>query len=335
MFKTFGTLIFIIENISFRKKMIRQIKLQKDRFFTIPALTLFFFCLAFTAYSQDKIITITNDTVNCKITRISRNTIYFDILTGSVRTAGSLPLSKVINYTVSAGVVTPDKPKYSSTNTFERIKLGINGGVGYMLASSEKAEEALTGQGFDAVKAKSYYRDLKTGWTANADLTFMITPDIGTGFKYKFFYTDGNTEGYIDPQDGVHLLYINYGERIFVNYYAPQVYYQTYLNAAETYRMTTTYSFGLTTYRNEAEYLSDYLLLTGKNFGTDASINLEYYITDNLSLGAELSAFYSMLRKVKITDGSNSQTIDLDKEDYENLSRLELSIGIRFYLWNK
>lgn len=295
----------------------------------------FFISLSGTGHSQDKIITITKDTIDCKITRISRNTIYFDLLTSSVRTSGSLPVSKVLNYTISATGITTEKAKSFSSNSFERIRLGINGGAGYMLASSEKAEEALTGQGLDAGKAKSYYRDLKTGWVANADLTFMFTPDVGTGFKYKFFYTSGNLEGYFDPQDGVHLIYTNYGERIFVNYYGPMAYYQKYLNAAETYRMTTTYSFGLTTYRNEAEYLNGFLLLTGRNFGTDAAISLEYYITDNLSLGAELSAFYSMLRKVKITDGTNTQTLDLDKETYENLSRLELSIGIRFYFWNK
>jgi len=163
----------------------------------------------------------------------------------------------------------------------------------------------------------------------------MFTPDIGTGFKYKFFYTSGNVDGIIDVQDGVHVIYTNYGERIFVNYYGPMAYYQRYLNAAETYRITTTFSFGLSTYRNEAKYLNEYLLLTGRNLGTDYSVNLEYYITDNISLGAELSAFYSVLRKVKITDGTNTQTVDLDKENYENLSRLELSLGIRFYLWNK
>jgi len=295
----------------------------------------FFISLSVTGHSQDKIITITNDTIDCKITRISRSTIFFDLNTNSVKTSGSLPVSKVLNYTISATGVTADKPKSLSSNPFERMRLGINGGGGYMLASSKKAEEAMTGQGIDAAKAKSYYRNLKTGWLANADLTFMITPDVGTGFKYKFFYTSGNVEDYIDFQDGVHLIYTNYGERIFVNYYGPMACYQSYLNAAETYRMTTTYSFGLTTYRNEAEYLNEYLLLTGRNLGTDFAINLEYYITDNLSLGAELSAFYSILRKVKITDGTNTQTIDLDKETYENLSRLDLSIGIRFYFWNK
>jgi hypothetical protein len=314
--------------------MIRQVKLLNDYPRKILLSIVFFYCLSVAGYSQDKIITTINDTIDCKITKITRNTIYFDMFTRGVKTAGSFPLSNVLNYTISA-TGTTEKPKSFSMNSFERVRLGISGGAGYLLASSEKAEEYLASQGLDLNKAKSYYRNMKTGWNANADLTFMITPDVGAGFKYKFFYTSGSVEGFFNGPDGVHLLYTTYGERIFVNYYAPMVYYQQFLNAAETNRVTTAYSFGLTTYRNETEYLNGYSLLTGRNLGTDASIGLEYFFMDRLSVGAELSAFYSMLRKVEITDGTNTNTVDLDKENYENLSRLELSIGIRFYFWKK
>lgn len=312
-----------------------QIKNQKHNTRRIFLLIVFFYSLALSAHSQDKIITITKDTIDCKITKISRNTIFFDLITSGIRTEGSLPLSKVLNYTISAGGVAPEKPESLSVGSFERIRLGISGGAGYLLASSEKAEEALTGQGLDAGKAKSYYRNMKTGWNANADLTFMITPDLGAGFKYKFFYTAGSVEGFFGPADGVHLIYTTYGERIFVNYYGPLVYYQQFIGQDEKIRLTSAYSFGMATYRNEAEYLNGHYLLTGKSFGTDATLGLEYFITDHFSIGADLSVFYSSIRRITMTDGKNHQTLDLDKENYENLSRMELSIGIRFYLWKK
>lgn len=312
-----------------------QIKNQNHTACRIFLLIVFFYSLSLTAFSQDRIITITNDTIDCRITKISRNTIYFDLITSGIKTEGSLPLSKVLDYTISAGSVVPEEPKSLSAGSFERIRLGINGGVGYLLASSEKAEEALAGQGLDAGKAKSYYRNLKTGWTANADLTFMITPAVGAGFKYKFFYTSGNVEGYFDPQDGLNLVYANYGERIFVNYYSPVLYYQEYIGRSESLKLTSAYSLGLTTYRNEAETLISYYLLEGKCFGTDATLGLEYFFTNKLSAGADLSIFLATMRKITMNDGQNTQTLELDKENYENLSRLEFSIGIRFYFWNK
>ena len=179
--------------------MIRQVKLLKENTLKILLFMVLFYSLSVTVYSQDKIITKINDTIDCKITKITRNTIYFDMFTRGVKTAGSLPLSNVVNYTISATGNT-EKPESFIRNSFERLRLGISGGAGYLLASSEKAEEYLASQGLESSKAKSYYRNMKTGWNANADLTFMITPDFGAGFKYKFFYTSGSVEGFFDPQ---------------------------------------------------------------------------------------------------------------------------------------
>jgi hypothetical protein len=91
----------------------------------------------------------------------------------------------------------------------------------------------------------------------------------------------------------------------------------------------------LATYRNEAEYLNGYFLLTGKSIGMDINLGLEYFITRHFSVGTDLSVFYSSIHKMKITDGTNTATIDLDKNNYENLMRLNISFGLRVYLWNK
>jgi hypothetical protein len=53
-------------------------------------------------YSQDEIITVNNDTIDCKITKISRNTIFFELTTRGIKSSGELPLNSVLNYTVSA-----------------------------------------------------------------------------------------------------------------------------------------------------------------------------------------------------------------------------------------
>jgi hypothetical protein len=45
--------------------------------------------------------------------------------------------------------------------------------------------------------------------------------------------------------------------------------------------------------------------------------------------------FASRLKKINLTNGVEEQTQELDEETYENLSRLEVSVGIRFKLWNR
>ncbi len=218
---------------------------------------------------------------------------------------------------------------------FERVRLGISGGLGYITSSTKTAEENLVKLGFMPDKVQSYYKGMKSGRYANVDLTYQIAPRYGVGIKYKFFDTSGHIEGFFDPHDGISLVYSTYGEHIYVNFMGAAFNYQQFIGTSESFKLYSSFSIGLATYRNEAEYLTGYYLITGKNAGMDLSFGLEYYITPHLSMGAELSDFYSTIRKAKVTDGTSTTTLNLDKSNYENLSRLDISIGIRLYLWEK
>jgi len=280
--------------------------------------------------SQDKIITINYDTIDCKINKISHNTIYFDLNNWGVKSSGKIPLNNVLNYIVS-GKTDPKVQKSSSTVSGKKVRFSLSGGAGYLIGSTQNAEDQMVSQGFAFDQAESYYNDMKLGISANADFYLLITPNYGAGIKYKFFYNSSSTEGFIDPQDGVHLYYTTYREKIYVNFVGASLFYQQFIGSQKSLELNSALSLGLTTYRDEAEYLRGYYLLTGKNVGADFSIGLEYFITSGISLGADLSAFYSSIRKVKITDGTSTSTIELEKENYENLSRIDLSAGIRIY----
>lgn len=292
------------------------------------------FGLLSVGYSQDKIITLNYDTIDCKINKILHNTIYFEITTIGIKSYGKLPIKSVLNYTISVKAA-QEELQGVITDRFERLRFGMNGGPGYLLASSKDAEDYMVSLGLTSAQARSYYKDLKLGLYADADLTFLITPNYGAGIKYKFFDASSSLEGFFDPQDGVHLIYTTYKEQIYVNFFGASFLYQQSMGNQNLFRLNSAFSFGLATYRNEAEYLNGFYLLKGKNFGTGTSIGLEYFITSYFSVGADLSAFYSSIRKIKITDGTNTSTVDLEKENYENLTRLDLSFGIRFYLWKK
>jgi len=297
----------------------------------------FLFSFLSAGYSQDKIITLNYDTIDCRINKISNNTIFFEVFTKGIRSTGKIPLGSVLNYTTLNRAPENKKEKKAIiTDPFQRLRLGIMGGADYLLASSKKAESYMSENlGITSSQAKSYYRDLKLGLHASGGLTYLITPEYGAGIKYSFFNTSAGIESFVDPQDGVHLIYASYNEQIYVNYVGAVFFAQQTFGSSKKFKLNSACSFGLATYRNEAEYLKEYYLITGKNFGTDVSIGFEYFINRYFSLGADLSALFSSIRKMEITDGINTTTVDLDKENYENLSRIGFSAGIRFYLWNK
>lgn len=285
-------------------------------------------------YSQDWIFTFNKDTIDCKITKISNTTVFFEVTTKGIKSYGELPLKSILNYTIS-GKETPERQVKTNPEPFKRLRFGINGGPGILLGSTEVAEDNMESLGLPHDQAESYYNDMITGWFAGADLNYLFTLKYGAGIKYKIFETSGSIEGFFDPLDGINLFYTTYSEHIYVNYIGLSLFYHQWIGKKERFKVTSEFSSGLATYRNEAEYLNSFLLLTGKNFGLDIGLGLEYHINRFLSVGAEISTFYSSIRKIKVSDGSNSSTVKLDKDNYENLSRLDLSVGIRLYLWNR
>ncbi|MBE0673375.1 MAG: hypothetical protein IH591_01815 [Bacteroidales bacterium] len=301
----------------------------------ILLLTVFMFALTLNGISQDLIITLSNDTIDCRITKVTRSDIFFELTTMGIRSEGRLPLLGILNYTVSPGL------NQSATNTilqpasYHKLRIGINGGGGYLYGSAESAVAQMVSWGIPQDQAESYYTHLKKGIYGSGDVTWMLRPGIGLGIRYKFFDTSGRTEGYFDPQDGEIIFFSEFQEHIYVNFAGVSFFYGQKLGAAQRLMVYCAYAAGMSYYRDEARLFYGNILITGKSFGMDGSIGFEYHIRPGVSVGTEVSSFSSILRKVKMTDGSETETLSLEKENYENLSRFELSLGLRFYLWQK
>ncbi len=116
----------------------------------------------------------------------------------------------------------------------------------------------------------------------------------------------------------MYLFYTTYSERIYVNFAGASVVYSEPVGVREKLRVTCSLSAGLALYRNEAELFQGNFLATGNSFGMDGAVGLEYHITPAVAFGAELSSFFSQLRKFEITDGSTTETMELEDDDIES-----------------
>jgi hypothetical protein len=290
--------------------------------------------LSSTGYPQDKIITLKKDTIDCKIIKVSKNYVFFAVSVKGIRSSGKLPVDSLLNYSISVKTAAEEKTR-EKPDPFERLQLGISGGPGFLFASSEKAEIYMESMGLDPGLIETYYSDLKSGINVNADISFMVTPKYGAGFKYRFLITSAIIEGFFDPGEGANLFYSTYEEQIYVNYFGPMFAYRQSIGNKNLFKLNLNCSIGLATYRNEVGCLSNYLLLTAKDFGMEASVGMEFLINRKISITADLSAFYATFSKMKASDGSSTTTLELEKENYEDLSRLDLSLGIRFYIFKR
>lgn len=292
-------------------------------------LTIAYFSVVFLANAQDRIITNQNDTINCKISKVTSSNIFFTIRTGNVSTGGKVERNNVLSYYSENG--TDDVNTGFITPAASRWRLGLSGGLNYITASSSEAETALIQQGVTKQDAKSYYNDLKLGLSGGADLHYMITKMYGIGMIYKFYSTNSKIESFFDPQDGVNLIFGQMNEKIYVHYAGLSFYSEQFMRSNPRWKFSACYSAGMAFYRDEAIVVNTPFLLTGKAFATNLDLGLEYFVFPRISAGINVSYFLSSLKKVTLNDGNSTTVQELEKENYENISRLDLSVGIRFY----
>jgi len=72
------------------------------------------------------------------------------------------------------------------------------------------------------------------------------------------------------------------------------------------------------------------LLLKGNTLGFSWDFAYDIRIAENLALGLQVSFVLGTLREYEITYLSRTETIELDKDNYDNISRIDLSLGLRF-----
>jgi hypothetical protein len=185
------------------------------------------------------------------------------MFTSGIKSPAKLPLGNILSYTFAANKYPAFQNIEPGVENFSRLRLGLTAGPGYMLAGTKKAVDQMTLQGFARDKAESYYNNLKLGISFTGDAAWMITPNYGAGIRYKFLVTSARTEGFMDPQDGIHVYYTSYAKDLCNH--GGVAYFTGILPLADL--SCSSYSLGLATYRNEAGYLRENFLLTGKNIG--------------------------------------------------------------------
>lgn len=292
-------------------------------------LTITFISVAICVKAQDRIITLQNDTINCKISKVNSSNIFFTIITGNVLTKGKIERERVLSY--YSGNTAVENDLGFSIPEPSRWRLGLSGGSNYLTASSSKAETALIQQGIKKSDAESYYKNLKPGISGGADLHYMVTKMYGIGLIYKFYQNNSEIESFFDPQDGANLIFGQMNEKIYVNYAGLSFYSEQFMKANPRLKLSSYYSMGMAFYRNEAIVVNSPFLLTGKSFATNLDLGLEYFVFPRISAGINVSYFLSSLKKITLNDGNSTTVQELEKENYENISRLDLSVGIRIY----
>lgn len=209
-------------------------------------------------------------------------------------------------------------------------RISLNGGIGYRLASTKETKQVMINQGYAPSEVDNYFKSIKWGPKLSGQVHYLFNERYGVGIDYQFHQSSGTLSGTIDPGDGWTLYYGTMEDKVYTNYTGLSFYSNEWLvpNKLNFYAQT---SVGITFFRQENLTLYAPVLLTGKALGVNLETGLEYSIQKNIALGFHLNYFQSTIKTITADDGTTTAEIELEKEMYEGLGRLDAGLGLRFY----
>ncbi|MBC7866486.1 MAG: hypothetical protein H7X88_03030 [Gloeobacteraceae cyanobacterium ES-bin-316] len=269
--------------------------------------------------AQDLILTTKNDSINCKIVRVTTGEIVFVSKHSDEVIRTKLPVADVKLY---------EKDFYLSKNTsslkvkkatmHDRFTLSVSGGFSYLIAktSSEVPKDF-----------KPYIKELKSGYHVGGDIAFFISENIGVGLKYVNFNTSNETYvTLIQPgqtKNGIMR------DDVTTHFIAPTFVARSISMNQKTI-FNAGYSLGYLGYSNDA-VLIDKFKITGSTVGMGFDLGIEQKISNTFGLELKLGAVIGSLGKVEISNGTSVQTKTLAKEERENISRIDISLGLKLH----
>lgn len=296
------------------------------------------------AYTQDRIITTQQDTIECKIITISDQSIFYEqqIKNGQVM-GKNISLANVAQYYRNT---TNDTNLFNNQNkvTTQRAKpsnrlvLTLGGGFSYMPRFLDNIS--------NSDEQSSNYDKLKNGPHINTGIHYLISNQIGLGIEHSFFTSKFKGDNYEQISSSVYLV-SSEKHKQYVNFIGPSFMLQTKLDEKEKFTFRATLALGVSYIRIENRYsvpapsITGYdqfitnTLMKGNNFGAKAGISVDYQLLDRLSLGLGTSFIYTTLSKadVDIKDNRgnylsfNSQKLD-NKLDF---SRIDGTFIVRLH----
>lgn len=269
--------------------------------------------------SQDLIVTRDGDSLNCKITKTDANNIYFTFKYNDEIRKTLMPLSQV-QYQQYNFFATPEIPKIESGN-YKTFRAAVQGGWSYR-----------TGRISDIVPPdlRNYISELKSGGNFGLDLTYFITEELGFGFKYQNYSSKNSVENvYITDPIGGYSQYGRMRDNIAINFAGPSFCTRT-LNRSGENALIASMAIGYLGYNDDAVLINS-LSLKGSTVGMGFDFGYDIGISEDFAIGFQISFMMGVLTKYKLSSGHYTETIILEKENYENLSHFDFSVGLRMY----
>lgn len=277
--------------------------------------------------AQDLIVTKNGDSIQCKIATIKHNNIYYHTEVETLPKA--LSISDVEKYKHNYF-----RPKNTD---YQKWVFSINGGYSRRLAKVADNEYA------------DQNEKLKTGYHLGADIAYYFSEGFGIGAKCVVFKTSHSQDVYLiaNSYDAYHHIYdyqnpfayvrtteytykyVRVEDKHTIPFIGPMISTRFYGEKRQSIFLMN-YSIGYLWYKDKRMEDNSSFTFTGNTLGLLIDLGYDYWFSKNNALGVRLSLIGGSLKKYTYDNGKTKEKVNLDKNKYEGLGRLDVSVGLRF-----
>jgi hypothetical protein len=199
---------------------------------------------------------------------------------------------------------------------YQKWRIGAQGGWSYLTGNLSYHQ---------GLASEKYISELKSGAHIGGDITYFILPYLGFGVKYSWFRSRNKREiNFFSTLDPIVLR-----DDIRIQHIGPSV--CTRLSSAnKKVHFITNLSMGYYNFKNTASNFEDFEV-TGRTYSLMYDVGLDVSLDKNLTLGLFFGYYLASLKTFNYNSNSFNFREIYDRNSAQNISRLDLSIGLN---WN-
>jgi hypothetical protein len=260
--------------------------------------------------AQDLVVTTDGDSLNCKITNIKDDFIYFTFKNQNEVRNTLLPVAQVTSYVKNFYEISEVQPEQIVSYQPDFQHWRFAGNIGWGNRTAPLAD------GLDPI-VREYAKKLSSGLYINLEANYYFKEFIGAGLKYGLFKTSNS-------------IYI-VEDNISINFIGPS-FSMRLLNKSKTCCLLFNYSIGYMGYTDKGQVEGTPIEIKGSTVGFDMSAGFDFALTKHLSAGIQLSLISGMLTEIDETINGYTEKKTLEKGSYEGLGQFNITVGLRYNL---
>jgi hypothetical protein len=271
--------------------------------------------------AQDLIVTDSGDSINCKITKVTKDYVHFTFKYNEEIRNTLLPASQITTQQKDYF----SEPELPASHTykvvFPHFRIAVDGGWQYRTAK--------IANGLDA-GMQEHYQKMKSGFHYDIQAAYFFLENQGFElmFSSQLFGTTSN--GYLTDDGGTIIASGKVNEKITFNYIGAN-YLLRLLDSKKKNCWLFSFGLGYMGYNDRVLFNNaETTKITASTVGCNLTVGYDIGLSENFGIGFKFSLMTGTFRDYKLTADGITTDKTMPEKTSEGLGTIKLSVGLRF-----